>query len=214
MVLMDVHLPAWFAVAIAAINLYVVVGLVAARWTTDARVLVALPVLAGAAVGSYAVFDSLRILEPMGAEAGPITRGAIVLQSLIPAFHGAMVAVVLSAAAACAWGAAPARRRRTRAGTLMLAAGAVVVVLWIAFLWQLAHTPFPPGSRLAQAALGLCGLAGADLAAAVAVAFGPFRASEAPASPRRWFLVFALLVGLAALGLGVADYQLRGHIML
>jgi hypothetical protein len=211
--LMSAHPPAWFAMAVFAIDLYVIVGLVAARWTTDARVLVALPVLAGAAVGSYAVFDSLRVLERMAADAGAITRASVVLEALIPAFHGAMVAVVLSAAAACAWGARPARRRRTRAGTLMLAAGAAIVVTWVAVLWYVVHTPFSPASRLTQAVMGLCLLSGAGLAAALAVAFGRFRASEAPESARRWFVVFALLIGLAALSLGPVDSQLRGPIM-
>ncbi len=207
--IMSVDRPDWFYAAIAGTWLYTLIALIVARRASDARLVVAFPLLANTAVGSYAVFRLLQALAWAGDAAGPLTRAAGIAEALVPAFHGAVAGAFLGAVVHISRGLEDVRRRRRQAGSVALVLGAFVCAAWILLMWHLASSAFPSTPQLTYVALFLC--LGATVVAMAVLMLGALPSTRTPRekSSPGWFLSFALVLAVVAVGLRLAEQRLQ-----
>ncbi len=206
--LVTTHPPFWYTAAITAIYLYAVLSLFVAPYSSEPRVLAALPIIAGSAAGTYGVWELLRFATSVGETAGPIVRAAVAIESLTPLFHGAAVATFVSTVLILPNSLTETRVRWTGIGSLALSLGFSSLLVCAALMWYVTRPGTQHTALLEQIALFASLFTGSVVVLAVPAGVIAAGGQWTARHPRRWFIVFIVFAIALIGGLRVAEHRL------
>jgi hypothetical protein len=198
--------PIWYQSAIALNVVFPFLAVIFSRWIHDARVVVAVPVVASTVAATYGMISLVTALQQFETAGWP-TRAAGVATALVPVTMGAVVSAVMSGCVV--FGPRSFATKRTRPATILMGLQAIACTAWAALAWLLVRPTVPSLDSLKAAAWTTFIFSGTALMVSLGTALVAKERPNAIPAAKRWFVLFVALAFTAAAILLWARLQLE-----